>query len=243
MLFSNEALLKVDKVNAFYGEIRVLWDVSIEVRKGELVSILGSNGAGKSTLLQAIIGVRPPILKSGSITFSGKDITKLPAWDIKKEGISFIPEGRGVFSSMSVLENLLLGVGVNSKKEEANELLEQVYEMFPRLREMKNRKAGTLSGGERQMLVLGRSLIAIPSMIIIDEPSLGLDPKTVTRVYQIVRDIHVREITTLMSDQNIFYASEIADRIYLLESGRIVAEGTPKEVLGREDIKKRYLGL
>ncbi len=234
-------MLEVKKIDVFYGNSQVLWDVSLEVREGEIVSIIGANGAGKSTTLKTIIGLLVP--RSGSIKFLGEDITKLPPHERIKRGISLIPEREKIFPKMSVEENLLLGLYPLEEKEKCSEKLEWIFEIFPILKERKNQQAGTLSGGEQQMLAIARALMSSPKLLILDEPSQGLAPIMVSKVFNIVENLKKEGVTILLSAQNVFHSLSISDRAYVLENGRITMEGKGKELLKDEKIKKSYLGM
>lgn len=234
-------MLEVKKIDVFYGNSQVLWDVSMEVREGEIVSIIGANGAGKSTTLKTIIGLLVP--RSGSIKFLGEDITKLPPHERIKRGISLIPEREKIFPKMSVEENLLLGLYPLEEKKKGSEKLEWIFEIFPILKERKNQQAGTLSGGEQQMLAIARALMSSPKLLILDEPSQGLAPIMVSKVFNIVENLKKEGVTILLSAQNVFHSLSISDRAYVLENGRITMEGKGKELLKDEKIKKAYLGM
>jgi len=234
-------MLEVKKIDVFYGNSQVLWDVSLEVREGEIVSIIGANGAGKSTTLKTIIGLLVP--RSGSIKFLGEDITKLPPHERIKRGISLIPEREKIFPKMSVEENLLLGLYPLEEKEKCSEKLEWIFEIFPILKERKNQQAGTLSGGEQQMLAIARALMSSPKLLILDEPSQGLAPIMVSKVFNIIENLKKEGVTILLSAQNVFHSLSISDRAYVLENGRITMEGKGKELLKDEKIKKSYLGM
>jgi len=233
-------LLEVKNVDVAYGDLQVIWDVSLEVKKGELVSVLGSNGAGKTTILKTICGLLKP--KSGIINFLNKRIDTLPAHKIVDLGISYIPEGRRIFPEMTVLENLDMGAYTSRARKKKDEILERVFQLFPRLRERKSQLAGTLSGGEQQMLAIGRGLMSDPLMLMLDEPSLGLAPKLVSKMFEIVKEINNEGTSVLLVEQNAHYALEIADRAYILETGRIVSEGKGKSLLNNPRVKKAYLG-
>lgn len=234
------ALLEVSGLNAGYGKVPVLRDVSFSVGEGEAVAVIGPNGAGKSTLLKTISGLIKPY--SGQIVFAGRNIEGLASHAVAKAGLSHVPEGGRPFPNMSVRDNLLMGAYGNrrSLKEGA---LDEVFELFPVLRERQGQLAKTLSGGERQMLAIGRGLISRPDLLMLDEPSLGLAPNLVDEIYQRLYALRERGLTVLLVEQNISYALEFADRGYVLENGRIVMEGSGAELAGSEHIKKHYLGL
>ncbi len=234
-------MLEVNNISAFYGNIQVLWDVSLKVNQGEIVAIIGANGAGKSTLVHAITGLMP--IASGSIKFLDKQIDRLPPHIITELGISHIPEGRKLFTEMSVRENLELGAYSKPAWKKKQETLERVYNTFPRLKERGKQLARTLSGGEQQMVAMGRGLMSIPKLCVIDEPSNGLAPMVVMEVFKIVQALRDQGITILLIEQNVRHTLEISDRAYVLENGRVVMEGDCATCLASEHIKKAYLGL
>ena len=234
-------MLSVNKVNSFYGEFRVLYDVSLQVNGGELVVAFGPNGHGKSTLLKTICGLHPPV--SGSINFDGNEISRLPILKLVEMGIVYIAEDRHLFPQMTVLENLKLGAyNTNARSKEA-ESLDYVLTLFPRLKERLYKQAQTLSGGEARMLAIGRGLMSNARFLAIDEPSLGLAPNLRAEVFKKISDINKTGITVLMVEQDITEASEYADRIYLVEDGRIVFEGTEEEVSKNEHVREVFLGI
>lgn len=233
-------MLKVKNLKAGYGNIPILFDISLEVRPGEMVSIVGSNGAGKSTLLKAISGIIKP--NGGEIEFMGQSIDAIPAYEIVQKGISHVPEGRQVFGKMSVKDNLLLGAFVIQNESEKMERLNEVYELFPILKDREHQKAETLSGGEQQMLAIARGLMSNPKLLMVDEISLGLAPVLVDRVMEALKLIS-DNVTILMVEQKVQEALEIADRGYVLQNGRLVMEGTGQELLESDIVKKAYLGL
>lgn len=235
-------MLEMDKINVGYGVVQVLWDISMKVEKGEIVALVGANGAGKSTTIKTITGLLPPW--SGTITFEGKRIDALPVHQIIREGIALVPEGRRLFPYMSVEENLELGNYIENDAAKVRENLEWVYGMFPILRERRNQMAGTLSGGEQQMLTIGRALMSKPRFLLMDEPSLGLAPLIVLEVFKTISMLHQNEgMTILLVEQNVRKALEIAQRGYVLENGRIVASGESSALLANEEIKRAYLGV
>jgi branched-chain amino acid transport system ATP-binding protein len=234
-------MLRVEKVNAAYGSLQVLWDVSFEVREGEIVTIIGSNGAGKTTIANVITGLLKPL--SGRVTFDGEDITNMPANERVKLGIALVPEGREIFPKMTVLDNLLLGAYTVRNKGEVEERLKWVYDIFPKLKERETQLAGTLSGGEQQMVAIARSLMANPKLLILDEPSLGLAPIVVIKVFEIIERLNREGVTILLSAQNVYRALEISSRAYVLETGRITLEGRGKELLENPYVKEAYLGV
>ena len=235
------ALLELNEVDAFYGRIQALRKVSLKVDAGEVVALIGSNGAGKTTTLRTISGLMHPA--SGTITFNGEDITHLPGDQIVRRGICQSPEGRRLFSRMSVLDNLNMGAYVRNDKPGIREDMDRVFELFPRLKERSTQIAGTLSGGEQQMLAIGRALMARPKVLMLDEPSLGLAPILVETIFAIVQEINQRGTPILLVEQNAHLALEAAHRGYVLETGNIVMEGTGKELLESEAVQKAYLGL
>jgi len=234
-------MLSVNEINSFYGEFRVLHDVSLQVNDGELIVVFGPNGHGKSTLLKTICGLHPPA--SGSIKFDGNETTGLPALKLVEMGIVYIAEDRHLFPQMTVLENLKLGAyNTNARSKEA-ESLDYVLELFPRLKERMKKQAQTLSGGEARMLAIGRGLMSNAKFLAIDEPSLGLAPNLRAEVFKKISDINKGGITVLMVEQDVTEASEYADRIYLVEDGRIVFEGTEEEVFKNEHVREVFLGI
>lgn len=234
------AMLEVKDLEVYYGMIQAIKGISFEVNKGEVIALIGANGAGKTTTLHTITGLLSP--KKGSVMFEGKDITKIPAHKIVSMGIAHVPEGRRVFADLSVYENLKLGAYTRKDKENLNKDLESIYERFPRLAERKNQSAGTLSGGEQQMLAMGRALMSKPSIILMDEPSMGLSPILVNEIFDIIESISKSGTTVLLVEQNAKKALSIADRAYVLETGKIVTSGKASELLEDDSIKKAYLG-
>ena len=234
------AMLEIKDLEVCYGVIRAIKGISFEVNQGEVIALIGANGAGKTTILHTITGLVPA--KSGSILFEGKELTKMPAHKIVSMGMAHVPEGRRIFQQLSVLENLKLGAYTRKDKNEISQSLKMVYERFPRLEERKNQVAGTLSGGEQQMLAMGRALMSKPRIILMDEPSMGLSPLLVTEIFDIIKVISESGTTVLLVEQNAKKALSIADRGYVLETGRIVLEGNAKDLLDNEQVKKAYLG-
>jgi len=234
-------LLSVDKINVFYGDLQALWDVSFNVEKGEIVTIVGSNGAGKTTTLRTISGLLRA--KTGSIRFLEESLEKVPPHRIVELGVAHIPEGRRLFHLYSVIENLKMGAYTRKQIEKKDETLEWVFELFPILKERRNQAAGTLSGGEQQMLAIGRGLMSRPKLLMLDEPSLGLAPKLVLTLFDLVRKINEEGITVLLVEQNVRHALQLAHRAYVLETGRTVLEGKGDELMDNEHVKKAYLGL
>lgn len=234
------AMLEVKNLEVYYGVIQAIKGISFEVNEGEVIALIGANGAGKTTTLQTITGMLQP--KAGEIIFEGKDISKIPGHKIVSMGMAHVPEGRRVFAELSVYENLKLGAYTRKDKKEIEETLARVYKSFPRLEERKNQLAGTLSGGEQQMLAMGRALMSKPKIILMDEPSMGLSPILVEEIFHIIREISAGGTTVLLVEQNAKKALAIADRAYVLETGNIVLSGDAKEMMNNGSIKKAYLG-
>lgn len=233
------AMLEVKDLEVYYGMIQAIKGISFEVNQGEVIALIGANGAGKTTTLQTITGMIPS--KKGSITFNGVDITKVPGHKIVPMGMAHVPEGRRVFAQLSVLDNLKLGAYTRSDQKEIQESLQMVYRHFPRLEERKNQMAGTLSGGEQQMLAMGRALMSKPSIVLMDEPSMGLSPIFVTEIFSIIQEISKEGTTVLLVEQNAKKALSIANRAYVLETGKIVLSGDAKELMNDDSVKKAYL--
>ncbi len=233
-------ILALEDVNVYYGAIWALKGINLAVEEGEIVSLIGANGAGKSTTLRAISGVVRNA--SGRILFRGEELMKLPAHQIVRKGIAQVPEGRRVFANLTVLENLEMGAYTRSDQREVRRDLESVLDRFPRLRERRNQVAGTLSGGEQQMLAIGRALMTRPRLMLLDEPSMGLAPLLVKEIFSIIQEINREGTTILLVEQNARMALQIAHRAYVLETGRIVLEGPARELLDREEVKQAYLG-
>ena len=234
-------MLEVENVSAGYGLVQILWGVSFKIKEKEIVSIIGPNGAGKTTLVKTIIGLLPP--KSGTICFKGESIEKLPPYEIVKKGISMIPEGREIFPRMTVDENLRLGAYIVPDKSKVKDSKEKVYQIFPVLKKKEKLLAQNLSGGEQQMLVIGRSLMSNPQLLILDEPSLGLAPIIVEKVLDTLSKINEDGMTILLVEQNIRDSLTIANRGYVLEEGKIIIEGEGRELLANSHIKEVYLGI
>ena len=234
------AMLEVKNLEVYYGVIQAIKGISFEVNKGEVIALIGANGAGKTTTLHTITGLISP--KKGHVIFEGKDITKVPAHKIVSMGMAHVPEGRRVFAELSVYENLRMGAYTRKDKSEIEESLANVYKRFPRLEERKNQMAGTLSGGEQQMLAMGRALMSKPKIILMDEPSMGLSQILVNEIFDIIRAVSESGTTVLLVEQNAKKALAIADRAYVLETGKIVLEGNAKDLLEDDSIKKAYLG-
>ena len=234
------AMLEIKDLEVYYGMIQAIKGISFEVNEGEVIALIGANGAGKTTILHTISGLIAP--KKGSITFEGQELTKIPAHKIVENGLAQVPEGRRVFPSLSVLENLKLGAYTRKDKKEIDDTLKMIYERFPRLEERKNQPAGTLSGGEQQMLAMGRALMSKPRIILMDEPSMGLSPIFVNEIFDIIKQVSASGTTVLLVEQNAKKALSIADRGYVLETGKIVKEGKASDLLNDEAVKKAYLG-
>lgn len=234
------AMLEVKDINVYYGAIHAIKGISLAVEEGEIVTLIGANGAGKSTTLRTISGLLKP--KSGEIKFLGNNIAGMPAHKIVREGISQVPEGRRIFAEMTVLENLELGAFTRDNKDEIQSDMQMVFKRFPRLEERKTQLAGTLSGGEQQMLAMGRALMSRPKLLLLDEPSMGLAPLLIKEIFNIIVDINKTGTTVLLVEQNANMALSIANRAYVLETGRITISGDAKKLAASEDIRKAYLG-
>ncbi|MDP5866266.1 ABC transporter ATP-binding protein [Streptococcus mutans] len=234
------AMLKVENLSVHYGVIQAVKDVSFDVNEGEVVSLIGANGAGKTSILRTISGLMRP--SSGEINFLGNDIQKAATRKIVASGLSQVPEGRHVFPGLTVLENLEMGAFLSNNREENLARLKRVFERFPRLEERKNQDAATLSGGEQQMLAMGRALMSQPKLLLLDEPSMGLAPIFIQEIFDIIQDIQKQGTTVLLIEQNAKKALSIADRGYVLETGKIVLSGTGKELLASDEVQKAYLG-
>ncbi|MBV8080060.1 MAG: ABC transporter ATP-binding protein [Actinobacteria bacterium] len=237
---ATRTVLEVEGIDAFYGTIQALRGVSIEVHEGEVVTLIGANGAGKSSTLRAINGVLHP--RRGKIRFEGEDITRADPHDIVKRGIAQSPEGRRLFPRMTVVENLEMGAFQRKDKAEIREDMDRVFELFPRLQERRDQKAGTMSGGEQQMCAIGRAMMARPKLLLLDEPSLGLAPIFVERIFEIVEQINKQGVSILLVEQNALMALDAADRGYVLETGRVVLADDAKALMGNEQVRKTYLG-
>ena len=234
-------MLELNRINTFYGKIQALRDVSLKVEDGEIVTLIGANGAGKSTTLMSICGVIHP--RSGEILFDGKPIQQLPAPEIVKRGISQVPEGRLIFPELTVRENLDLGAFLRTDKKGIADDMEYVFQLFPILRERVSQKGGTLSGGEQQMLALGRALMARPRLLLLDEPSLGLAPIIIQQIFKIIQKVNEDGTTVFLVEQNANQALHIANRGYVMENGVVVMEGKAQELLSSEKVRKAYLGM
>ena len=234
------AMLEVKDLEVYYGVIQAIKGISFHVDEGEVIALIGANGAGKTSTLQTITGMLNA--KAGSILFEGEELTKIPGHKIVSMGMAHVPEGRRVFAQLSVLENLKLGAYTRKDKDEIEESLQRVYKSFPRLEERKNQLAGTLSGGEQQMLAMGRALMSKPRIILMDEPSMGLSPIFVEEIFNIIKEVSASGTTVLLVEQNAKKALSIADRAYVLETGKVVLEGKASDLMEDESIKKAYLG-
>ena len=234
------AMLEVRNLEVYYGVIQAIKGISFDVNQGEIVALIGANGAGKTTTLHTITGLISA--KSGKIIYEGTDITKVPGYKLVNMGIAHVPEGRRVFATLTVLQNLKMGAYTRKDKEEIDSTLKMIYSRFPRLEERKNQLAGTLSGGEQQMLAMGRALMSKPKIILMDEPSMGLSPIFVEEIFHIIREISASGTTVLLVEQNAKKALAIANRAYVLETGNIVLSGDAKEMMNNDSIKKAYLG-
>ncbi len=234
-------MLKLENVNMSYGDVQVLWDVSFEVKEAEILVLVGANGAGKSSTLKTISGLQR--VSSGKIIFEGEDISQLPAEEVITRGIVHVPEGRRLFNEMTVEENLIMGSLNGEAKKLRNQTMEECYALFPRLLERKKQSAGTLSGGEQQMLAVARGLMSKPKLLMLDEPSLGLAPVLVQDIFDIVKSVNKQGITVLLVEQNVQSTLTFCDRAYVLENGKVGISGTGKELLNNEHVKTAYLGI
>lgn len=234
------AMLEVKDLEVYYGVICALKGISFEVNEGEIVSLIGANGAGKTTTMQSVIGLLPK--KAGSVMFNGTDITKMPCHKIVHAGMTQVPEGRRIFQELTVYENLLMGAYTNKDQQKFKDDLETIYARFPRLAERRNQIAGTLSGGEQQMLAMGRALMCHPKLLMLDEPSMGLSPLLVDQVFELIKDINKDGTTVLLVEQNAGKSLAISDRAYVMETGKIVLSGTGAELAASEMVRKAYLG-
>jgi branched-chain amino acid transport system ATP-binding protein len=233
-------MLSVDKLNVYYGAIHALHDISFHVDTGEIVTLIGANGAGKTSILQSISALIPR--RSGTITFDGKDLSHIPAHRLISMGLTQVPEGRRVFSTMTVMENLEMGAFTRHSRTELQQDLEMVFAHFPRLKERMKQYAGTLSGGEQQMLAMGRALMSHPKLLMMDEPSMGLSPILVQEIFSIIKEINKSGTTVLLVEQNAHMALSIANRAYVLETGKIIKEGNAAALLSDDDVRRAYLG-
>ena len=234
------ALLEVKDLSVYYGVIQALKSISFEVNQGEIVTLIGANGAGKTTTMQSVIGLIPS--HSGTVTFDGQNITKTPCHKIIRMGMAQVPEGRRVFAELTVYQNLLMGAFIEKDKKQIKKSIEEIYSFFPRLSERKDQIAGTLSGGEQQMLAMGRAMMSRPKLLMLDEPSMGLSPLLVDQVFEIIQQFHRNGTTVLLVEQNAGKSLAISDRAYVLENGQIALSGTGEELLQSDKVKKAYLG-
>ena len=234
------AMLEVKNLEVYYGVICALKGISFEVNEGEIVSLIGANGAGKTTMMQSVVGLIPK--KSGSVIFDGKDITKTPCHKIVQLGMTQVPEGRRIFQELSVYENLMMGAYTVKDQQKFKAELDKIYDLFPRLAERRNQIAGTLSGGEQQMLAMSRALMINPKLLMLDEPSMGLAPILVDQIFEIIKRLHEQGTTILLVEQNASKALEISDRAYVLETGKITVTGTGAELASSDEVRKAYLG-
>jgi len=235
-----DVLLKVSGLKVAYGGIQAVKGVDFEVRQGELVTLIGSNGAGKTTTMKAITGLQS--MHEGDIQYMGRSIRGRGAWDLVKDGLAMVPEGRGVFTRMTILENLRMGAHIRNDKAEIASDLEKVFGIFPRLKERRDQLAGTLSGGEQQMLAMGRALLSRPRVLLLDEPSMGLSPIMVDKIFEVVREVYAQGVTVLLVEQNASRALQIADRAYVMESGLITMSGDARQMLSDPKVRAAYLG-
>jgi branched-chain amino acid transport system ATP-binding protein len=236
-------MLRTESVSAFYGAIQALRNISIHVNAGEIVTLLGANGAGKTTLMKVISGIHP--LAKGRLLFSGQNIVGLPAEQILRLGVGQVPEGRQIFAPLSVTDNLTLGAYSRFRREEKKEIakdLDNIFELFPVLRERRSQRAGTLSGGEQQMVAIGRTLMARPKLLLLDEPSMGLAPKVVSDIFKVIQSLRTRGTTILLVEQNAKAALKIAERGYVIETGKIILQGETEDLLNNKDVQRAYLG-
>lgn len=234
-----DVVLELRGVQSYYGKIHALQGIDVEVREGEIVTLIGSNGAGKTTTLRTVSGLLHP--RSGSVHFQGRDVTKTSAHTLVRDGISHAPEGRRIFSRLTILENLQMGGYTQSSKDVARNV-QHVYELFPRLKERSSQKGGTLSGGEQQMLAIGRALMTRPKVLLLDEPSLGLAPILIQQIFAIIKEINAQGTTILLVEQNALQALEVADRGYVLQTGRVILSDDAKSLAANNDVRRAYLG-
>ena len=234
-------MLKIDKINAGYGDLHVLFDVSMELEQGEVVTLVGSNGAGKTTLLRLLSGLEKAV--SGSVSYMGDDLLKHKPYERAALGIGHIPQGRGILGTLTVIENLRMGAYIKEAREKVDANIERAFSMYPILRERQNQLAGSLSGGQQQMLAIARSLMSDPKLLMLDEPSLGLAPIIVKEMFEIIADIARQGVTILLVEQNLMQALSVADRGYVLENGRVVLSGTSEELMNNDAVRAAYLGI
>jgi branched-chain amino acid transport system ATP-binding protein len=235
------AMLKVEGIDVFYGDLQVLWDVSFEVKQGEILVLVGANGAGKSTTLKTLSSLLTP--KAGRILFQDQPIHDLKPFQVLEKGVAQVPEGRRLFGEMSVEENLFMGSLSPHAKAKRNQTLEWIYELFPRVKERRKQAAGTLSGGEQQMVAIGRGLMSLPKLLMFDEPSLGLSPLLVEHIFELVKKVNQEGLTVLLVEQNVHHTLAMCDRAYVLENGRISLTGTGAELMANPHVREAYLGL
>jgi len=235
-----DTLLKVNGLKVAYGGIQAVKGVDFEVREGELVTLIGSNGAGKTTTMKAITGLQP--IADGEILYLGNSIRGRGAWDLVKQGLAMVPEGRGVFTRMTIVENLQMGAHIRDDRAEVARDMDKVFGIFPRLKERRDQLAGTMSGGEQQMLAMGRALMSRPKVLLLDEPSMGLSPIMVDKIFEVVREVHGQGVTILLVEQNASRALQIADRAYVMESGLITMSGEARQLLSDPKVRAAYLG-
>jgi branched-chain amino acid transport system ATP-binding protein len=234
-------MLKIENLNFAYGDLQVLWDVSLEVKQGEIVTVVGANGAGKSTTLRNVSRLVKP--GTGSITFEGHDLSKLPSHKVVELGLIQVPEARRIFPEMTVVENLRMGSFVKATRKDREKNMERVFSLFPRLAERKSQLGGTMSGGEQQMLAIGRGLMANPRLLLLDEPSLGLSPLLVKNIFSAIQEVNRQGTTVLLVEQNVYQSLHISHRAYVMETGRVVLSGTGAELLADPHVKKAFLGM
>jgi branched-chain amino acid transport system ATP-binding protein len=234
-------MLRISKLNFSYGDLQVLWDVDLEVKDGEIVTVLGANGAGKSTILRNVSRLVKP--SSGSITLDGHELNRLASHDVVALGVVQVPESRRIFPEMTVVENLRMGSFVKATRKDRGRNMERVFSLFPRLAERRSQLGGTMSGGEQQMLAIGRGLMANPKVLLLDEPSLGLSPLLVKSIFEIIKEINKQGTTILLVEQNVYQSLHITHRAYVLETGRVVLSGTGAELLDNAHVKKAFLGM
>ena len=234
-------MLRIDKLNFAYGDLQVLWDVSLEVKQGEIVTVVGANGAGKSTTLRNVSRLVKP--GTGAITFEGTDLTRLPSHKVVELGLIQVPEARRIFPEMTVVENLRMGSFVKATRPDRQKNMDRVFTLFPRLAERKSQLGGTMSGGEQQMLAIGRGLMANPKLLLLDEPSLGLSPLLVKNIFSTIQEINRQGTTVLLVEQNVYQSLHISHRGYVMETGRVVLSGTGAELLADPHVKKAFLGM
>src|SRR5512144_358255 len=234
-------MLEVAGIDVFYGDVQVLWDLSFEVKKGEIVALIGANGSGKTTTLSTVSSLLKP--RKGSVTYEGSPIHTRPAHDLVNLGIAHVPEARRLFPEMTVRENLLLGALTPEAKKSRPEMLEKVFTIFPRLKEREKQQAGTLSGGEQQMAAIARGLMSRPRLLMLDEPSLGLSPILVADIFRVIKEVHADGVTVLLVEQNVFRPLEVADRAYVLGTGRVGLQGSGAALRADDHVRKAYLGM